>query len=164
VIDAILKEDKTRPVKQRHTAKRIFELLKAEYRFSSGYTIVKDYVRGEQLRKREMFVPLVHPIIALWSVSGRDDRSFSPTPASKDPLPGTTAGRPCAGLGVLRGCAQALSLRQQQDRGGADIGRRGAEEDESLPGSVFWRAKGQSKTLFLESIMMRKIVSIATHP
>ena len=61
MIDAILKEDKTRPVKQRHTAKRIFELLKAEYRFSSGSTIVKDYVRGEQLRKREMFVPLVHP-------------------------------------------------------------------------------------------------------
>lgn len=27
VIDAILAEDKTRPVKQRHTAKRIFERL-----------------------------------------------------------------------------------------------------------------------------------------
>jgi transposase len=61
VIDAILKEDKTRPVKQRHTAKRIFERLKAEHGFSGGYTIVKDYVRGEELRGREMFVPLVHP-------------------------------------------------------------------------------------------------------
>jgi transposase len=61
VIDAILKEDKTRPVKQRHTAKRIFERLKAEHKFSGGYTIVKDYVRGEELRGREMFVPLVHP-------------------------------------------------------------------------------------------------------
>src|SRR5664280_2962790 len=61
VIDAILKEDKTRPVKQRHTAKRIFERLKGEHGFSGGYTIVKDYVRGEELRGREMFVPLVHP-------------------------------------------------------------------------------------------------------
>ena len=61
VIDAILKEDKTRPVKQRHTAKRIFERLKEEHGFSGGYTIVKDYVRGEELRGREMFVPLVHP-------------------------------------------------------------------------------------------------------
>ena len=61
VIDAILKEDKTRPVKQRHTAKRIFERLKGEHGFSGGYTIVKDYVRGEELRCREMFVPLVHP-------------------------------------------------------------------------------------------------------
>jgi transposase len=61
VIDAILKEDKTRPVKQRHTAKRIFERLKGEHGFSGGYTIVKDYVRGEELRGGEMFVPLVHP-------------------------------------------------------------------------------------------------------
>jgi transposase len=61
VIDSILKEDKTRPAKQRHTAKRIFERLKEEHGFSGGYTIVKDYVRGEELRSREMFVPLVHP-------------------------------------------------------------------------------------------------------
>jgi transposase len=61
VIDAILKNDKTRPAKQRYTAKRIFERLKEEYGFSGGYTIVKDYVRGEELRGREMFVPLVHP-------------------------------------------------------------------------------------------------------
>jgi transposase len=61
VIDAILKDDKTTPAKQRHTAKRIFERLKEEHGFSGGYTIVKDYVRGEELRGREMFVPLVHP-------------------------------------------------------------------------------------------------------
>ena len=34
VVDAIHKEDKTRPVKQRHPAKRIFERLKAEHKFS----------------------------------------------------------------------------------------------------------------------------------
>jgi transposase len=60
VIDAILDEDRTRPAKQRHTAKRIFERLKEEYGFSGGYTIVKDYVHGRKLHGREMFVPLVH--------------------------------------------------------------------------------------------------------
>ena len=61
VINAILKEDKTRPVKQRHTAKCIFERLKGEHGFSGGYTIVKDNVSGKELRGQEMFVPLVHP-------------------------------------------------------------------------------------------------------
>jgi transposase len=60
VIDAILADDKQRPAKQRHTAKRIFERLKNERQFTGGYTIVKDYVRGEQVRSREMFVPLTH--------------------------------------------------------------------------------------------------------
>jgi hypothetical protein len=34
--------------------------VRAEYAFSGGYTIVKDYVRTQTLRSREMFVPLVH--------------------------------------------------------------------------------------------------------
>ena len=50
-----------RPVKQRRTAKRIFERLKEEHQFTGGYTIVKDYVRAATLRSQEMFVPLVHP-------------------------------------------------------------------------------------------------------
>jgi transposase len=56
VIDAILADDKQRPAKQRHTAKRIFDRLRDEHGFTGGYTIVKDYVRGEQVRSREMFV------------------------------------------------------------------------------------------------------------
>ena len=60
VIDAILDDDKRRPAKQRHTAKRIFDRLKDVHGFTGGYTIVKDYVRGEQLRSREMFIPLTH--------------------------------------------------------------------------------------------------------
>ncbi len=60
VIDAILEEDKTKPTKQRHTAKRIFDRLRAEHAFPGGYTIVKDYVRAATLRRREMFVPLTH--------------------------------------------------------------------------------------------------------
>jgi transposase len=60
-IDAILNDDKQRPAKQRHTAKRIFDRLKEEHGFTGGYTIVKDYVRIAALRSQEMFVPLVHP-------------------------------------------------------------------------------------------------------
>jgi transposase len=53
-IDAILEDDKRRPARQRHTAKRVFERLRAEYAFSGGYTIVKDYVRTRRLRSQEM--------------------------------------------------------------------------------------------------------------
>jgi hypothetical protein len=53
-------DDKQRLAKQRHTAKRIFDRLRDEHGFTGGYTIVKDYVRGEQVRGREMFVPLTH--------------------------------------------------------------------------------------------------------
>jgi len=60
VIDTILEEDKQRPRKQRHTAKRIFERLRAEHRYTGGYTIVKDYVRQSKLGSQEMFVPLSH--------------------------------------------------------------------------------------------------------
>lgn len=61
VIDAILEADKTAPVKQRHTAKRIFERLRDEHGFAGGYTVVKDYVRLSRTRSREVFIPLAHP-------------------------------------------------------------------------------------------------------
>jgi len=61
IIDTILKEDETKPRKQRHTAKRIFERIRDEYKYEGGYTIVKDYVREKRLRCREMFIPLSHP-------------------------------------------------------------------------------------------------------
>src|ERR1700733_40497 len=60
VINAILEEDKNSPVKQRHTAKRIFDRLRQEYAYTGGYTIVKDHVRLQRARTREMFVPLNH--------------------------------------------------------------------------------------------------------
>ncbi len=60
VIDAILEDDKQRPRKQRHTAKRIFARLKAEHDYTGGYTIVKDYVRSSKIGGQEMFVPLTH--------------------------------------------------------------------------------------------------------
>jgi transposase len=61
IIDRILEADRTRPKKQQHTAKRIFERLRDEYGFTGGITIVKDYVAGWRQRTQEMFVPLVHP-------------------------------------------------------------------------------------------------------
>ena len=61
VIDQILGDDQQRPKKQRHTAKRIWERLRAEHAFTGGYTIVKDYVRAKTLGGQEMFVPLAHP-------------------------------------------------------------------------------------------------------
>ena len=42
VIDQILVDDQTQPKKQRHTAKRIWDRLKAEHGFAGGYTAVKD--------------------------------------------------------------------------------------------------------------------------
>jgi transposase len=61
IIDQILVEDQSQPKKQRHTAKRIWDRLKAEHGFGGGYTVVKDYVRQARLRHKEVFVPLAHP-------------------------------------------------------------------------------------------------------
>jgi transposase len=60
IIERILEEDKGRPVKQRHTSKRIFERLRDEHGYGGGVTIVKDYVLARRQRQREMFVPLRH--------------------------------------------------------------------------------------------------------
>jgi transposase len=61
IIDQILEADRSAPAKQRHTAKRIHDRLRAEHGFTGGYTIVKDYVRERRARAREVFVPLAHP-------------------------------------------------------------------------------------------------------
>jgi transposase len=61
IIDQILISDRSAPPKQRHTAKRIHDRLRAEHGFVGGYTTIKDYVREQRARTREVFVPLVHP-------------------------------------------------------------------------------------------------------
>lgn len=58
-IGQILKEDKALPKKQRHTAKRIFERLRAEG-YVGGYSVVKEAVREMEQKNREVFVPLAH--------------------------------------------------------------------------------------------------------
>ena len=45
VIDRILEEDQSRPKKQRHTSKRIFERLRDEYGFAGGYASGRSFGR-----------------------------------------------------------------------------------------------------------------------
>src|SRR3954451_25475373 len=61
IIDQILAADRSAPPKQRHTAKRIFERLRAEHGYAGSYTTVKAYVHEHRARAQEMFVPLAHP-------------------------------------------------------------------------------------------------------
>ena len=58
-IRQIIAADQEAPRKQRHTAKRIFERLREEG-YTGGYTQVKAVVREIQVRRQEVFVPLVH--------------------------------------------------------------------------------------------------------
>jgi len=58
-IAAILEADKQLPKKQRHTAKRIYEVLREEG-YEGGYTQVKDAVRELRHVSQEVFVPLAH--------------------------------------------------------------------------------------------------------
>jgi transposase len=61
IIRQILNDDAKAPKKQRHTAKRIWERLKAEHGFTGGYTVVKDAVREMKVGRKEVFLPLSHP-------------------------------------------------------------------------------------------------------
>src|SRR4051794_40277209 len=73
IIDRILEEDRERPRKQRHTARRIFQRLKAEHGFTGGETIVKESVCREHEPVGAM------PIATLGRVAGdaRDDDNRS---------------------------------------------------------------------------------------
>jgi transposase len=56
-IRQIIDADKQMPKKQRHTAKKILEVLQSEG-FTGGYTIVKDAVREIKKTSRQVFMPL----------------------------------------------------------------------------------------------------------
>jgi transposase len=58
-IAGILAADRALPKRQRHTAKRIFEVLREEG-YTGGYTQVKAAVRAMRQVAQEVFVPLVH--------------------------------------------------------------------------------------------------------
>ena len=60
VIQQIIEDDKEIIKKQRHTAKRIFERLRDEHCYEGSYTLVREFVAREQLRHREVFIPLSH--------------------------------------------------------------------------------------------------------
>lgn len=61
IIHEILVADGKAPKKQRHTAKRIFERLNAEYGCQGGKTVVEDAVWAWRQTHQEVFLPLVHP-------------------------------------------------------------------------------------------------------
>jgi transposase len=61
LIHQILAADPQAPKKQRHTAKRIFERLRAEHGYQGGKTVVKDAVRAWKQSHQEVFLPLSHP-------------------------------------------------------------------------------------------------------
>lgn len=56
-IKDVIEADKQMPKKQRHTAKKILEILRSEG-FTGGYTIVKDAVREIKMTSKEVFMPL----------------------------------------------------------------------------------------------------------
>src|SRR5271156_3012011 len=59
-MEQVLAGDKQVPRKQRHTAKRLWDRLKAERGFRDGYTAVKEAVRELSRRSQEVFMPLSH--------------------------------------------------------------------------------------------------------
>ena len=61
ILRQLLEADAKAPRKQRHSAKRLWERLKAEHGFTGGYTVVKDAVRELTLGRKEVFLPLDHP-------------------------------------------------------------------------------------------------------
>ena len=58
IIDQWLAEDEQRPPKQRHTSRRIWERLVAEYGFKGAESTVRRYVSQRRRQQREVYVPL----------------------------------------------------------------------------------------------------------
>lgn len=58
VVEKWLAEDEKAPIKQRHTAKRIYKRLEDEYRFEGGESTVRHFVAGLRQRQPEVFIPL----------------------------------------------------------------------------------------------------------
>jgi transposase len=60
VIDQILKDDESAPIKQRHTAAQVFRRLCDEHGYPGGYAQVQRYVRRHRRKGEETFIPLGH--------------------------------------------------------------------------------------------------------
>ena len=60
LMDTWLQEDLSRPPKQRHTARRIFERLVQEHEFKGGESTVRRYVREHRPVQRRVFIPLAY--------------------------------------------------------------------------------------------------------
>src|SRR5271165_3083095 len=60
LIDAMLQTDAQAPPKQRHTAAKVFRRLRDEHGYRGGPERVRLYVRQQQPRPAETFIPLDH--------------------------------------------------------------------------------------------------------
>jgi len=60
IINQILFDDQSQPVKQRHKAAKIYRRLRDEYGYKGGYDQVRRYVKKHRKRGRETFIPLSH--------------------------------------------------------------------------------------------------------
>jgi transposase len=60
IIEQILREDESAPKKQRHHAKRIYERLKAEHKYTGSYYPVRRYVASLRQGSRETFMRIDH--------------------------------------------------------------------------------------------------------
>lgn len=58
IIQEFLRSDETKPRKQKHTARRIFNRLIDEYGYDGGYSTITDYLRKIKKRSKEAFLPL----------------------------------------------------------------------------------------------------------
>ena len=158
-------------MKQRHTAKRIFERLRDEHGYAGGLTVVKDYVRIARGRLRETFVPLAHPpghaqvdfgeaVGVIGGVRRKIHFFCMDLPHSDAPFvkayPAETTEAfldgHVVGVRLLRRRAAVDPLRQHHDRGGEDLRRRQTGADPGLhraaeplpvPGSLRPSRQGQ---------------------
>lgn len=60
VIDAILAQDESAPVKQRHTAMQVYRRLVAEHAYRGGYDQVRRHVAWQRRDRRQTLIPLRH--------------------------------------------------------------------------------------------------------
>jgi transposase len=61
ILHQILKDDRKAPRKQRHTIRRVFEVLRDQHGFDGKITIVSDAVRAWKQVHAQTYVPLSHP-------------------------------------------------------------------------------------------------------
>jgi transposase len=61
IIHQILDDDRLAPPKQRHTARRIFDRLRAEHDYTGCARIVREAVAAYKQSQAEVFIPLLHP-------------------------------------------------------------------------------------------------------
>jgi transposase len=60
IIDQILLDDETAPLKQRHTAAQVLRRLRDEHDYRGGYAQVQRYLLKHRRREQETFIPLGH--------------------------------------------------------------------------------------------------------